>query len=314
LQQPESDITIMSSLPTPRSTLVSTAEETYSQQEEARDGNPQGRCCRLAPLRSRQSSLDSFTGSEVSTLSEPSTTAQRLSRWSARLHRAVTAGSGPEDLCENTDGGIVTSSRPSLPGTPVYHPPQGRRPMQCLHICGSINEGEDRSCRRFRVCSFVSWLSTGRNQEGARGNIVNHVSAVTRISGALVVSGSLPQSLHALCSAVRMALQRVVAPVAGCNSTVTVSLFGRTTNDWCALSADALGHLKLAFGIALWDPNDEAAAIEALRLEAATAGARSLLAAVVAALGPVRHLGLRLAVESVERGRSVADLCMPSQG
>lgn len=186
--------------------------------------------------------------------------------------------------------------------------------MQCLPACVSINEGEEeRSCRRFRTCDFVSWMSTGRRNQEAAGGSVNHASAMTRISGALVVSGSLPQSLHLLCSAVRMALQRVLAPVAGCNSTVTVSLLGRNAGDWRSLSTDALGHLKLAFGIALWDPNDEAAAIEALRLEAATAGARSLLAAVVGALGPVRHLGLRLAVESVERGRSAADPCMPSQ-
>mmetsp|Transcript_131837 Transcript_131837/g.263108 ORF Transcript_131837/g.263108 Transcript_131837/m.263108 type:complete len:258 (-) Transcript_131837:544-1317(-) len=257
----------MSSVPTPRASLVSAAEETDLQQDEAHAetiGTPHGCWCRVTPLRSRQSSQDSFGGiSDVSTQSEYSNTAHRLSRWSARLHRAVVVGRAPEDICEHTDGGAV-SSHQSLPGMPTYHPPQGCRSMQCLRACCSINQGheeQERSCRRFRTCSFVPFMSFGRSQAAATSNAVHHVSAVTHILGALVLSGTLPQSRHALCRAVRMALQRVVAPVAGCNSTVTVSPLGKNARDWCTLSADALGHLKLAFGIALLDPNDEAAAI-----------------------------------------------------
>jgi len=134
----------------------------------------------------------------------------------------------------------------------------------------------------------------------------------THIQGAIVLSGSIEENPAAICQALRQALSDVLAQLSPTKITVScewarvesemtesgiqIRCHEFRGNSRSVMIIEPDSHIKFFFTAHLLDPLDDLAALDALRLESACAGAWRFLPALVDSLGDARRLSVRLEV------------------
>jgi hypothetical protein len=130
------------------------------------------------------------------------------------------------------------------------------------------------------------------------------------IMGAVVLSGNFEEHPTDVCDALRCALLAIVEPIVGSDVVLSVwrdsdhSASNAMTSDIKRASTGKLNvayntYLKFNFEAVFLDPFERALALEALKLEAAVAGATTLLPELVACLPEAFRVAVRLEVGTV---------------
>jgi len=136
------------------------------------------------------------------------------------------------------------------------------------------------------------------------------------IQGAILISGGIEERPGAICQALRQGLSDVIGQLSPTKITVSCEWarveseitdngiqircheFSGNSREMLVIEPDS--HIKFDFTAHLSDPLDNLAALDALRLESACAGAWRFLPAIVDCLGQVRRLSVRLEVGLAE--------------
>jgi len=232
-----------------------------------------------------------YSDAELDSLGDVAPTDMKLLQWSAKL-RAGLLASVPEAGCSQAQAALPPPKASQLIVTAPGGPSKRACGPSLLSAAATLGGAMPRSVP-FGLGLFSDamprWLALG-----------NDAWSQHAVRGTVTVRGSLQQGyMDRLRTAIQQALFEVLLPAAGPDLCICVSACKRAEPPSLGLPESPQACVEFAFELLLSDPNDSAPALEVLRLEAESGGARRLLPLLAnSALGAVGHLAVRLEIAS----------------
>lgn len=268
--------------------------------------------------------MDSLVSEDFDELSQ---TDFKLSQWSERLLAVTRAGSGrppggtPTDLPPSTSPGaastpsisLMQASQSSRSTAQVMQPAERIlvKPCSTAQLALPTKHKQVRNMCDQGLLDYAFALGEAMPSMPSMPHWFNYRTGTNgkfqdgKVRGVVVVRGSLGDaSRKVFCAELRQALAQVLAPAVGPDPQVSVAAASRPSSRTClgAIAGEESSMQTCAefkFEVDLADPNDRAPAVEVLRMEAVSGGARRLLPLLANAEGEAAgRLAIRLELTS----------------